>query len=385
MHVLMISLDETVFPDRSGTGNTIQRMNLYLEALQKAFPESSITSLVFTRKPLKPFSPSKGLQFIPFHAPLIPIFPFSGFLQVLRLRRLLHPDIVTAQTPFETGLLGWLIALLYKIPLEVQIHLNLFSAYWLEEHRIFNKIRLWIARFILKRASVIRVVSTQLKENLIHQWKTPASKIIVIPVPVIKGELSPNLSGITVLTDPNTQIVLFVGRLCKAKNLPGLFKIIKKVLAEKESVDFVLIGDGPQGSYAEQSAASLASDRIHVLGKIPYDDLQGWYEKAYLLVLPSYHEGFARVLVEAYLCATPVVATRCGGPQDIIIDRETGFLTEIEDMDSFAGRVLWLLDHPDLAEVMGQKGYSYVTQKFEPRVLVQAIVENWFRLGQRET
>jgi glycosyltransferase involved in cell wall biosynthesis len=54
-----------------------------------------------------------------------------------------------------------------------------------------------------------------------------------------------------------------------------------------------------------------------------------------LLVLPSRSESFGSVLVEALACGTPVVATRCGGPEDIVAD-EVGVLVSKEDPEALA-------------------------------------------------
>jgi glycosyltransferase involved in cell wall biosynthesis len=64
--------------------------------------------------------------------------------------------------------------------------------------------------------------------------------------------------------------------------------------------------------------------------------------KSALLVLPSRAESFGAVLVEALACGTPVVATRCGGPEDIVSD-EVGTLVPPEDENALAegiGRIL---------------------------------------------
>ncbi len=82
-----------------------------------------------------------------------------------------------------------------------------------------------------------------------------------------------------------------------------------------------------------------------------------------LLVLPSYYESFGLVLVEAMACGIPVVATRCGGPEQIV-DPASGLLVEVGDSAGLARaveRVLADYGRYDRAEVRGRvlKNYDY--------------------------
>ena len=73
--------------------------------------------------------------------------------------------LVTTQDPFETGIVGWLIARKYHVPLQLQVHTDFFSPYFARES-LLNKIRVRIAKFLVPRASGIRVVSERIKNSL---------------------------------------------------------------------------------------------------------------------------------------------------------------------------------------------------------------------------
>ena len=120
---------------------------------------------------------------------------------------------------------------------------------------------------------------------------------------------------------------------------------------------------------------------MRVLGNLAYEDLRIWYQRASVVVLPSLHEGFARVLVEGYLFSKPAVATRCGGPQDIILDGETGFLVETYDLNTFAQKIIWLLQHPERAAAMGERGQFYVRENFDRDNLISKMVTQWQQLS----
>ena len=382
MNVLMISLDDSVFPGSEKAGNTLERMKAYLTALRKIDPESEITSLAFTRRRLEPFSPTEGLVFIPVKAPRIQLFPTAVLFLILKNWKSFHPGVITSQSPFEPGLLGVLLKALFKVPLEVQVHSNFFSEFWLQEHFWWNRIRSLMARFVLSRADSVRVVSSVIRDELINRFKIPETKVAVIPVPVFfRDESDPEQTdSIKLITAPGSRVVLFVGRLCFPKNLMGLFQVIEKVLNARQDVEFILAGDGPEREITEMKAADLDKERIHVLGNVEYNHLARLYRQATVMVLPSLYEGFPRVVLEGYLFGTPSVATRCGGLEDIIVDGETGFLVDVDDMDGFADRVIWLLDHPAAADKFGRHGRSVVQDRFEPGRLMGRMIAQWWTL-----
>jgi glycosyltransferase involved in cell wall biosynthesis len=66
------------------------------------------------------------------------------------------------------------------------------------------------------------------------------------------------------------------------------------------------------------------------------------YQEAKCFVLPSYEEGFGMVILEAMACGIPVVSTRCGGPNDIVLDGENGYLVDIGDVNAMAEKILAL-------------------------------------------
>jgi glycosyltransferase involved in cell wall biosynthesis len=387
MKILMISLADAVFRAGEGGGNTAERLSEYLDAARQIEPGSSITALVFTPGSFRPLTPRPGLTFIPVQAPRVQLFPMLGLWKALRLRPRLAPDVVTTQNSYEAGLLGLLLARRFEARLEVQIHFDLLSPYWLQEHPVWNRVRQGIAQRTLTRADAIRVVSSPLKEGVVERWGIPRERVAVIPVPVA-FEVSRAAEGFSVrpsvLSDPTSKIVLYVGRLCHQKNLPGLFAIIEKILDARADTEVILLGDGPQRAYAEERAAALGEEQVHVMGNVPYHNLPHYYETADVLILPSLYEGFGRVVMESYLFDTPAVATTCSGPEDIILDEETGFLTAIEDLDRFTDRVLWLLAHPESAREMGRRGNRYVRETFDPQRLVDDMVGQWWQLAKRD-
>ncbi|MCB9078065.1 MAG: glycosyltransferase family 4 protein [Anaerolineaceae bacterium] len=382
MKLLMVSQSEDLFSTKPASSNTLTRLHRYLTTMKQIDSGSRLDVLVFTRKSQAIQQPFPNLRLIPIPAPKIQLLPLYGMRVVRRLASLLsRPDVITVQTPVETGLLGLWLKRYFKAPLEVQIHFNLFSPYWLAERQFINSVRLKLARYIIKQAEGVRSVSNTVAHRLQRDWAIPRERIEVIPVPVFYQHQPTWSAGAVKLP---TVTVLFVGRLVYPKNIPGLFRVINTVLARMPESHFVIVGDGVERSGVEAQAKPLNAEkkRVFVLGTVPYNELPLLYRQTQVLVQPSLYEGFGRTVLEGYLFETPAVATRCGGPEDIIKSGETGYLTDIEAMDEFAERVIWLLEHPTEAKEMGACGRNYVQQQFDPNVLVGRMVGRWQHLAE---
>lgn len=92
-----------------------------------------------------------------------------------------NDTLITSQDPFERGFIAWLLARRFGVPLELQIHTDLFSPwFWRESTK--NKIRVLLAHFLLPRATTIRVVSKRVKQSIIEKFSTSEDHIMVLPI-----------------------------------------------------------------------------------------------------------------------------------------------------------------------------------------------------------
>jgi L-malate glycosyltransferase len=112
----------------------------------------------------------------------------------------------------------------------------------------------------------------------------------------------------------------------------------------------------------DQARRTSAADRI-VFGGFVADTREALRGARAALIL-SESESFSLTCQEASACGLPVVATRCGGPEEIVEDGVTGFLVEVGDVEATAERMASLLADPALAGEMGRRGAALVAQRF---------------------
>ena len=194
-------------------------------------------------------------------------------------------------------------------------------------------------------AAVIAISSAV--RNTISHFVGPAREIDVIPDPVDGAvfDLPPPGSP-----REETQL-LFVGNVRHVKGLDVLIEAVRLLASRGRDLELVVVGEGhyrsnqlQQEQLVRETERLGLSDRITFVGKKSLPALVEYMQRSALLVLPSRAESLGMVLVEALACGTPVVATRCGGPEDIV-EEQVGVLVPTEDADALAGGIAQVLDN----------------------------------------
>lgn len=298
MKILSIGSDRLLFEEGSKVRKRI---------IQYGSLVSHLSIIVFTPRGYKPIKLSQNIEILPTNA----FIKIWSLLSAYRLgKKLERPDVVTAQDPFESGLVALSLSRYFRAKLEIQLHTDPFSMYFKRES-FPNRIRLVISRFTLPRADSVRVVSRNVEESLIS-FGIPKEKIIVLPIFVKKEEGEEK----AVLPDSFSHTTLMVSRLTKEKNIPLAIRAFKEALTENENAGLVIVGDGPE----RDSLEKLVSD-LHIKNRVVFigwqEKTSPWYRVADLYLLTSLYEGFGRTLIEAALYGVPIISTPVGIAQDV--------------------------------------------------------------------
>jgi glycosyltransferase involved in cell wall biosynthesis len=161
-------------------------------------------------------------------------------------------------------------------------------------------------------------------------------------------------------TDPN---VLFVGQLIRGK---GVDLLLRSLALLKSPWRAKIAGDGNARQSLEELAKTLRiDDRVEFLGWFPGERARELYDQARVLAVPArWPEPFGMIGVEAMRRARPVVGFRVGGIPDWLVDNETGYLVDAQDVAAFADRLVRLLTDVDLATTMGNRGFEIAKCRF---------------------
>jgi len=177
--------------------------------------------------------------------------------------------------------------------------------------------------------------------------------------------------------------ILFVGRLADPrKNLGLLCRAYAELCANSERPpQLVLAGQGDLPEAAKSTLASVgAVGRVRLAGAPSRAELIRLYQEAACLALPSDEEGFGMVVVEAMACGVPVIATRCGGPEEIISEGQDGFLVPLDDAREFARRLGATCADADLNVRLGEAARRTVESRYSAEAAFRPFLRAYERL-----
>ncbi len=132
-------------------------------------------------------------------------------------------------------------------------------------------------------------------------------------------------------------------------------------------VALALAGDMPDAGDVQQILNALSPDKranVLQLGIIGGADKQDALAAATLLALPSRVDSFGIVLLEAWLHGKPVIGADAGGLPDVISDEQDGFIVPFGDVEDLAARLLALIQQPQLAQTMGERGRAKTLARY---------------------
>ena len=186
-----------------------------------------------------------------------------------------------------------------------------------------------------------------------------------------------------IATDARTarsSLLLFVGNYIEGKGQERAIEAFHRIADRCPTARLRFVGGdmGLDKNRLFRAALELAAangpapERIEFRGLS--DDLHAHYAEASAALNFSASESFSNTCLDASAAGLAVVATRCGGPEEIIEDGTTGFLVPVGDVAAMAERMGWLLDHPGEATAMGEAGRRLVNERFAPERAKSALL-----------
>lgn len=170
--------------------------------------------------------------------------------------------------------------------------------------------------------------------------------------------IKPNFVDSPVLIDTPRAGGLFVGRLSQEKGTDVLLGALERLPGKIIDV----IGEGPERERMQMHA------RLRSLGVKARSEIMEHMQRASYLVVPSiWYETFGLVLVEAFACGLPVIATRLGAMQELIDDGRTGLLFDPGSSVDLARKMTWAERHPEEMRRMGRNAREEYLEKYTPQ------------------
>jgi glycosyltransferase involved in cell wall biosynthesis len=283
-------------------------------------------------------------------------------------------DLIHLHTAKRTGGIGRYVALKRGIPYVVSLHGGMFdvptaeAATWTEPTQgalEWGKLLGWWvgSRRVMDDAAAIICVGEEEKIQTQHRY--PAKKVVHLPNGVDPDRFAAgdgkgfrHAHGI-----PEDRFVLLtVGRIDPQKNQLLVLKLMPRLAEIHDRIHYLIIGPVTNEDYGAELDAYIQHHDLHqrvtVIRGLPADGqaLTDAYHAADAFVLPSIHEPFGIVILEAWAAGLPVLASRVGGIPSFVVSGQDGYLFTSNDKRSLIDAFHVLVHHPEEARAWAESG-----------------------------
>jgi len=230
---------------------------------------------------------------------------------------------------------------------------------------------------ISKSTDVAIAISNSTKKELINIYKIQAKKIHVIPDMINLNEYnSKSVEFRKKYKLENKKIILAVGRLVRKKGFQYLIKAFPKILENFPEAVLVIIG--PWHNYKNELVSLVKKmklkDKIIFTGIVSDKMLKSAIYCSDVFVIPSLHEGFGIVALEAMVYSKPIVASNAGGLSEILEHNKNSLLVPPGDINKLADEIMKLLKDQKLAKNIAENARRDV-EKYDSRKNIDKLIK----------
>jgi glycosyltransferase involved in cell wall biosynthesis len=323
----------------------------------------------------------------------------SAYRRIKQLIKEFKPDVVHTHAA-KAGAVGRMAAAEMGVKGIVHtFHGHVFHSYFSPIRTALYKN---IERFLARRSSKIIAISERQKQELVDEHHIcEESKVTVVPLGFDlsmfqqdqqqKRALFRKVYGVA---DDEIAIGI-VGRLVPVKNHPLFLEVISEVRKRTgKKIRAFIVGDGEMRDSLEQKVNELGLSQVSapylnghgLAGMINGKPIVGpatitftsWIKEVDMVnagvdivMLTSLNEGTPVSLIEAQAANRPVVSTRVGGIENVVIPGRTAFLSESGDLEGLRDQLIQLVENEDLRLRMGSQGWDHVKERFHYTRLVK--------------
>jgi len=261
-----------------------------------------------------------------------------------------------------------------------------------EVHTGLSKIGYPLSRLIYTHSDKVILMSAAVRRAFFSWRPDDDPKLHIVYDGVDITEFNPNNDGAAVRAELglglDVPLVGVVGRLAHWKGHRLFLQAVARVRRSFPAAHFLIVGDAvTPGDHRLKEELLQLVRQLELEEVVTFtgvrSDIPRVMAALNILVLPSeLPEPWGMVVLEAMATARPVVATRQGGPLEMVVDGETGYLVPPDDPQPMAEAILSLLRSPEQARAMGRAGRDRCEQRFtaerscqETKLLYEALLQ----------
>ena len=273
-----------------------------------------------------------------------------GLLRGLELGRKDRFDIINTHFAVPTGPLGDWLSRRLGIPNVLSVHGgDLYDPSKGSSPHRHAFLRRAVAR-LLRRADSVVAQSRDTARN-VEQIYGVDRKVELIPLGIDRPPQHIRAQRSDFSLPEDAFVLVTAGRVVARKASTQLIE----TLAALPDVFLLVVGDGPEAGAVKQRASELGvENRLRMLGYVSDEVKYAAYAVSDVFVSTAQHEGFGLVFLEAMSFGLPIVCYDRGGQTDFLSTPDTGYVIQLNDLQSFSGAVRALRDQPQLRAAVGR-------------------------------
>ncbi|MFP4368958.1 MAG: glycosyltransferase [Candidatus Kapaibacterium sp.] len=266
-----------------------------------------------------------------------------SLLQSIKMIYEYDPDEIYLSTPGFVGLTGLLASKLLHVPSVGVFHTDFKLQ--LDQivdddslHALIDTFVYWfyttVSKIAVQSDEYINILVNDyhfIKDDIIKVRKGIESEVFH-PVDGARGRVLAKYE----LEDLPT--LIFTGRVSKDKNIDILMESYTELAGRGVKINCLIVGDGP---YLEELKEKYSGYKQMIFtGKIPWEQLPELYSASDIMIFPSTADTFGMSVLEAQACGVPCLVSDKGGPKDIIVKGETGFVLHPARKEDWVSAIL---------------------------------------------
>ncbi len=215
--------------------------------------------------------------------------------------------------------------------------------------------------FSINQSDVVTSVSNSLKEDTLRLFSIN-KEIDVIPNFIDTSKYASKFTDCqrSIMASENEKIITHISNFRKVKRIPDVIQIFFKIQQQIPS-KLILVGEGPEKEKAENLCKKLGiQNKVLFLGNS--DEVDKILCFSDLFLLPSETESFGLAALEAMINKTPVISSNTGGIPEVNKHNETGFLSNVGDVEEMAKNAIYILENEERLNTFKKQAYNWAKQ-----------------------
>ena len=252
-----------------------------------------------------------------------------------------------------------------EVKIVVETHGDFIETLSLEKNLVlpmlYKKLFYIMAKYSVGKSNIIRAVSSSTEQQVLD---IDSSKSVVRFPAWIDFMDFQNIEPKPLSKDKFN--ILFIGSVTDRKKPHMIIEAIQRI--NDKSYHLSIVGPAPNEKYFKELKdlidKSDLQNQVSLIGPVDRESVKDYYSTSNLMILPSISEGLARVIFESQVAMCPVLVTDAPGMSDIVIDGQTGYVFESNNLDSLSLKIEYIKNNYEEASLVAKNAKGFILSNY---------------------